>query len=105
MDQHPLDPNRKGKSLEPLVRKAGWERKLRHQSRVEKLAARPKVKKGRLLDEDAEDERVWARSALSTNLTAFGKHVLGNQSNGQCDQSRNNDQIIQMSKDRDKIRN
>ena len=37
--------------------------------------------------------------------TAVGKHVLGDQSNGQCDQSRNNDQIIQMSQDGDKIRN
>ena len=37
------------------------------------------------------------------NETALGKHVLGNQANGQCDQSRNNDQIIQMSEDRDKI--
>jgi hypothetical protein len=44
-------------------------------------------------------------SGPSTNLSALGKHVLGNQSNGQCDQSRNNDQIIQMSQDGDKIRN
>ena len=42
---------------------------------------------------------------LSTNLTALGKHVFGNQANGQCDQSRNNDQIIQMSQDGDKIWN
>jgi hypothetical protein len=44
-------------------------------------------------------------SGPSTNLSALGKHVLGNQSNGQCDQSSNNDQIIQMSQDGDKIRN
>ena len=30
MDRHHLNPNRKGKSLEPLVRKAGWERMIRH---------------------------------------------------------------------------
>ena len=35
----------KGKQVsEPLARKAGWERKIRHRSRVEKLVARPKVK-------------------------------------------------------------
>jgi hypothetical protein len=36
-----------------------------------------------------QPSRPWS---LSTNLTALCKHVLGNQSNGQCDQSRNNDQ-------------
>jgi hypothetical protein len=49
---------RKGGVVEPLVRKRGWERKVRHASRVEKLKALPKVKDGRLLD-DAEDERAW----------------------------------------------
>ena len=58
MDQHHLNPNRKGRSLEPLVRAAGWERKLRHQSRVEKSAAMPKVKDGRPLN-DLDDERAW----------------------------------------------
>ncbi len=46
--------NRKG-SPDPLARKAGWERKVRHQSRLEKLKALPKVKEGRLLD----DDRAW----------------------------------------------
>ena len=37
-------------SQEPLARKrAGWERKIRHQSRVEKLRELPRVKEGRLL--------------------------------------------------------
>jgi hypothetical protein len=45
----------RGKSLEPLVRRAAWERRLRHQSRVEKLAEKPKVREGRLLD----DDRAW----------------------------------------------
>ena len=40
---------------QPLARKAGWECKIRHRSRVEKLAARPKVKEGKLLD----DDRAW----------------------------------------------
>ena len=35
--------------------RAGWERKVRHQSRVENLASMPKVKEGRLLD----DDRSW----------------------------------------------
>ncbi|MGA7905120.1 MAG: hypothetical protein WCA06_21015 [Terrimicrobiaceae bacterium] len=47
--------NRKGRQVEPLARKAGWERKIRHRARVEKLAAMPKVKDGRLLD----DDRAW----------------------------------------------
>jgi hypothetical protein len=46
---------RKGRVVEPLARKKGWERKLRHQSRVEKIKALPKVKEGRLLD----DRRSW----------------------------------------------
>jgi hypothetical protein len=46
---------RKGRVSEPLARKKGWERRLRHQSRVEKLKAMPKVKEGRPLD----DERAW----------------------------------------------
>ena len=45
-DSHPKDKQ----SSEPLVRKAGWERKVRHQSRAEKLAAMPKVKEGRPLE-------------------------------------------------------
>jgi hypothetical protein len=49
---------RKGGVVEPLARKRGWERKVRHAARVEKLKALPKVKDGRLLD-DAEDERAW----------------------------------------------
>ena len=32
------------KKPEPLAKRAGWERKLRHQSRVEKLKARPAVR-------------------------------------------------------------
>ena len=43
--------------------------------------------------------------AFTTNVSALGKHVFGNQSNGQRDQSRDNYQIIQMSQNRDKIRN
>jgi hypothetical protein len=46
---------RKGKVIETLARTRGWERKLRHRSRVMKLARIPKVKEGRLLD----DERAW----------------------------------------------
>ncbi len=34
---------------EPLARKKEWERKIRHQSRVEKLRELPRVKEGRLL--------------------------------------------------------
>ena len=51
--------NRKGRKAEPLARKAGRERKIRHQSRVEKLAVMPKVKDGRPLNDDREDERAW----------------------------------------------
>jgi hypothetical protein len=40
---------RKGRVVEPLARKKGWERKLRHRSRVEKLRELPRVKEGRLL--------------------------------------------------------
>jgi hypothetical protein len=42
----------------PLAKKAGWERKLRHQSRVEKLRELPKVKDGRPLNY-LDDERAW----------------------------------------------
>jgi hypothetical protein len=41
-----------------LGRKAKWERKIRHASRVEKFKELPRVKEGRLLD-DLEDERAW----------------------------------------------
>jgi NH3-dependent NAD+ synthetase len=34
------------------TRKTGWERKIRHASRAEKLKARPVVREGRLLDDD-----------------------------------------------------
>ena len=54
---------------------------------------------------DGKSPNQPSRWSLSMNLTALGKHVLGNQANGQCDQSRNNDQIIQMSEDGDKIWN
>jgi hypothetical protein len=50
------------KKPEPLARRGGWERKLRHQSRVEKLAMMPKVKDGRPLnngDAGRDDERAW----------------------------------------------
>jgi hypothetical protein len=40
---------RKGRVVEPLARKKGWERRLRHRSRVEKLRELPRVKEGRLL--------------------------------------------------------
>jgi hypothetical protein len=46
--------NRKGET-QVKARKTNGERKVRHASRVEKLAAMPKVKKGRLLD----DDRAW----------------------------------------------
>jgi hypothetical protein len=46
---------RKGRVVEPLARKRRWERKVRHHSRVEKLKAMPRVKGGRLLD----DDRAW----------------------------------------------
>jgi hypothetical protein len=46
------------KKPEPLAKRAGWERKLRHQSRVEKLAAMPKVKAGRPLN-NLDDQRQW----------------------------------------------
>ena len=45
---------KKVKTQAALARKKEWERKLRHQSRVEKLKAMPKVKEGRLLD-----DRLW----------------------------------------------
>jgi hypothetical protein len=50
---------RKGRAVEPLARKKQWERKLRHQSRVEKLKAIPRVKEGKLLNVDA-DEQLFA---------------------------------------------
>ena len=34
---------------EPQAKRAGWERKFRHRSRVEKLSELPRVKEGRLL--------------------------------------------------------
>ena len=43
---------------EPLARRAGWERKLRHRSRVEKLRELPRVKDGRPPN-DLDDERAW----------------------------------------------
>ena len=43
---------------EPLAKRAGWERKIRHRSRVEKLAAMQKFKDGRPLN-DLDDERTW----------------------------------------------
>jgi hypothetical protein len=61
MDEH-SNSQAKGKPApEPLVRKARWERKIRHQARVEKLKELPKVKEGRLLEdvEDDLDERSW----------------------------------------------
>jgi hypothetical protein len=51
------DSEIKPKKPEPLAKRAG-ERKLRHQSRVEKLAAKPRVKDGRPLN-DLDDERQW----------------------------------------------
>ena len=53
--------NRKGRKVEPLARKAGWERKIRHRSRVEKLAAIPKVKDRRPLN-CLDDQRAWMDS-------------------------------------------
>jgi hypothetical protein len=47
---------RKGRVVEPLARKKGWERKLRHQSRVEKLKAMPRVHEGRTL---SDNDRQW----------------------------------------------
>ena len=60
----------KGKpASEPLVRKTGWERKIRHQSRVEKLRPMPRVKEGRPIDDDVKDERAWmADLAVSIGL-------------------------------------
>jgi hypothetical protein len=34
---------------QPMIRKREWERKLRHQTRIEKLKALPRVKEGKLL--------------------------------------------------------
>ena len=42
---------RKGRVVERLARKKGWERRLRHRSRVEKLKALPRVHEGRTLNE------------------------------------------------------
>jgi hypothetical protein len=50
----------KAAGAEPLPRKARHERKMRHRSRVQKLAARPKVRQGRFFSaEELEDERHW----------------------------------------------
>jgi hypothetical protein len=44
---------RKGRVVDPLTRKKEWERKIRHASRSKKLKALPRVKEGRLLDDDS----------------------------------------------------
>ena len=53
---------------QPLARKAGWKRKIRHRSRVEKLAA-PKGEGGEALDDDRVDglseKKVLARCRVS----------------------------------------
>jgi hypothetical protein len=50
----------KAAGAEPLPRKARHDRKMRHRSRVQKLAARPKVRQGRFFSaEKLEDERHW----------------------------------------------
>ena len=54
---HPSS-TKKGKEQEPLARKSGWQRRFRHQSRVEKSKAYPRIKEGKPLD-DLEDERAW----------------------------------------------
>ena len=50
---------KKVKTQAALARKKEWERKVRHQSRVEKLRQLRKVKEGRPLDDAPEDERAW----------------------------------------------
>ena len=52
---------KKAKTLEPLARKVRWQRKVRHQSGVEKLKVLPEVKEGRPLDA-AGDDRPWMAS-------------------------------------------
>jgi hypothetical protein len=50
---------KKGRKVsEPKARKTNGERKVRHQSRVMKVARKPKVKEGQPLDDDP-DERSW----------------------------------------------
>jgi hypothetical protein len=48
---------RKGGVVEPLARKRGWERKVRHASRVAR-PKRPVVREGKTLD-DLDDQRAW----------------------------------------------
>ena len=56
--KRPCSPSRAiRRAMNINILAAGWERKIRHQSRVEKLRELPKVKEGKLLD-DMEDERV-----------------------------------------------